>query len=281
MSEKNNFDWKVYESVTKYIYETLGKEFGVKIVGHGNNFSVTGKSGTKHQIDVLTSHSDGIHSYQTAIECKYRKKKVNKDVVMKLSEIIKDAGIEKGIIVSKSGFTKDALNFAKQCSIGLVQLREIVDEEMKSKVFEIGTIEICHSISILRPEILRIEMDSEETKEENEITEIYHTSISTKKGNQIPLTDYIRTFKNELHQQNKIFQRITKYYPIIGSLINKRNNYSLNINGLIFTGVLNKIDSNSSSKFSLVEEVWLILKSIFDERTFSISENGIIIENKK
>lgn len=30
MSQKKNLDWKTYESITKYIYETLGKEFGVK-----------------------------------------------------------------------------------------------------------------------------------------------------------------------------------------------------------------------------------------------------------
>ena len=35
------------------IYETLGKESGVKIEGYGNNCKVKGKSGVNHQIDVL------------------------------------------------------------------------------------------------------------------------------------------------------------------------------------------------------------------------------------
>ncbi len=34
---ENNLDWKEYEAITKYIYETLGKEFGVTIVGYGDN----------------------------------------------------------------------------------------------------------------------------------------------------------------------------------------------------------------------------------------------------
>ncbi len=75
MANKVNLDWKKYESITKYIYETLGNESGVAIEGYGNNCKVEGKSGDNHQIDVLTKHSDGIHNYRTAIECKYWKKK--------------------------------------------------------------------------------------------------------------------------------------------------------------------------------------------------------------
>ena len=69
-------EWKDYEEVTKHIYETLGKNNGVEIECFGNKCSVKGKSEVNHQIDVLTKHSDGIHTYKTAIECKYWDKKV-------------------------------------------------------------------------------------------------------------------------------------------------------------------------------------------------------------
>src|SRR5690606_24149529 len=98
MSLANTLDWKTYESITKYIYETLGKQSGVTIKGYGNDCKVTGKSGLSHQIDVITSHTDGSHTYETAIECKCRKEKVNKDVVMKLLQILEDTSIMKGII---------------------------------------------------------------------------------------------------------------------------------------------------------------------------------------
>lgn len=64
----NNLDWKIYESVTNYIYETLGKNYGVTIVGYGHKWKVKGKSGNSHQIDVLTLKTDGNHTTQTAIE---------------------------------------------------------------------------------------------------------------------------------------------------------------------------------------------------------------------
>lgn len=73
MPIKTDLDWKTYESITKYIYESLGGKTGVKVLRHGSSCRVTGKSGVDHQIDILTAHSDGIHSYRTAIECKYCK----------------------------------------------------------------------------------------------------------------------------------------------------------------------------------------------------------------
>lgn len=94
-------EWQDYEEITKHIYATLGEAHGVKIEGHGKDCKVIGKSGVEHQIDVLTSHSDGIHSYRTMIECKYWDQNVNKDVIMKVAEIVEDAGLNKGIIVSK------------------------------------------------------------------------------------------------------------------------------------------------------------------------------------
>ncbi len=99
-------EWKEYEEITKYIYETLGAANGVKIECHGNNCKVTGKSTVVHQIDVLTSHSDGLHSYKTAVECKYCEQTINKDIIMKVAEIVEDAGLNKGVIVSKNGFTR-------------------------------------------------------------------------------------------------------------------------------------------------------------------------------
>ena len=45
---KNNLDWKEYEAITKYIYETLGMEFGVTIEGYGHTCKVKGKSGNFH-----------------------------------------------------------------------------------------------------------------------------------------------------------------------------------------------------------------------------------------
>ena len=122
-------DWKEYEALTASIYETLGRASGVRVLCFGRECQVTGQSGARHQIDVLTSHSDGVHKYRTAIECKYWNKKVDKAAIANHILKIRDTGIEKGVVVSKLGFTRDAQQIAKQNNIGLVELRQPLDSD--------------------------------------------------------------------------------------------------------------------------------------------------------
>ena len=146
-------DWKEYEEITKYIYETLGETSGVEIVCHGNSCKVTGKSIVQHQIDVLTKHSDGLHSYMTAIECKYWDQNINKDIIMKVAEIVEDSGLNKGIIVSKLGFTPDAISFAKYRNVGLVELRKMTDKDWEGRIKN-----IVINMNMLLPEITGFEL---------------------------------------------------------------------------------------------------------------------------
>lgn len=280
----NNLDWKTYESITKYIYETLGKQSGVKIIGYGNSCNVTGKSGVSHQIDVLTTHSDGIHSYKTAIECKYWKDKVNKDPVMKLYDTIEDTGIDKGIIVSKNGFTQDGVEFAKYRNIGLVELREIEEKDFDKnpKEIEIADLEIQFRVFIRRPEILHIDLGDGRSVEIKDEFHFYNFLVIRKDESHLPLISYIDDFRKEVNLQNKMSERVTKHYEISnGVLLNQQTKESLKIDGITFTGQLRRIDASRNVKFTVVDRVWLIMKSIFDERTFSFSENGAIKENKK
>jgi hypothetical protein len=282
MPEKN-LNWKEYEFITKYIYEALGKEHGVKVEGYGNTCKVEGKSGVKHQIDVLTSHYEGKHTYKTAIECKYLGKKINKDTVMKLAVIIEDADIHKGIIVSKKGFTKDAMAIAIAKNIGLVELREFEEQDQKAttREFDVAYLDILVSTSLTRPEIININLEYlDAPQNEQEQINIYAHIIRLPNGNLISFTDYTKAFQDELHHQNLLFKPITKRYDVSGALINKLTNTTKEIKGVTFTGVLKKIDSNHNLKFTIVDKVWLIMKSIFEGKIFRVSENGIIVKDK-
>ena len=273
MRENQELDWKKYEAITKYIYETLGQKSGVKIECFGGNCKVTGKSEVNHQIDVLTSHSDGIHIYRTAIECKYWNEKINKDIIMKVSEIIEDAGVHKGVIVSRRGFTEDGISFAKYKNIGLVELREVEEKDFdgKPRVFDIKS-------WLVRPEILNIVIDAIDKKEnETETIVIDQVTIEQNNGEKIPFVDYIETFKKELRQE-KEFAIVTKGYKVTGgNLINNQTNTSTKIKGIIFTGVLTKTDVNLG--FKPVDQIWLIMKTLFEESTFYISEKGVITKH--
>ncbi|WP_437921501.1 restriction endonuclease [Sphingobacterium sp. LRF_L2] len=276
MEKSDSIDWKIYEDITKYIYETLGKRSGIKIDGYGDSCKIKGKSGVKHQIDVVTSQPDGI---TTAIECKYWNKKVTKDTVMKLSCIIQDTTIDKGIIVSKSGFTKDAMHFAQHHNIDIVELREY-DENNKetiSKQHEIATIIPIINSTIWRPEILKIAVHPPE--KEIELTDMYQIQISIGPTIKFSLQRYIEIFQDKLRRRNKTSEIMTERYDVNAYLSHFKDDYPIKISALSFTGVLRKIESQYRQELSLIENVSLIMKSIFEERTFSISENGIIIEH--
>jgi hypothetical protein len=90
--------------------------------------------------------------------------------------------------------------------------------------------------------------------------------------------------KNPPHRQaeNRCAEKITRHYKISnGVLLNNLTKESLEIHGITFTGQLSKIDTSRNVKFTLIDQVWLIMKSIFDNRTFSFSGNGILKENRK
>lgn len=283
MSEKNNLDWKNYEAITKYIYETLGEQSGVKIIGYGSMCKAVGKSGLSHQIDVITSHSDGIHAYKTAIECKYWKDKINKDIVMKLAETIEDTGINKGIIVSRSGFTQDGIEFAKYRNIGLVELREFEEKDSQDapKEIEIGTLELNIKVIIKRPKIIIIDLGNDRKLEIKDEFDYFNFVLELRDGKQVKFYDYVLDFRNHINAINKIREVITKSYQVTGgSLINLVTKDILNLDEIILTGQLIEIDASRNLKFNLVDKVWLIMKSIFDKRVFTFSENGIIVEKK-
>ncbi len=281
MTKPNNLDWKQYEGITKYIYETLGRQSGVKIKGYGSTCKVTGKSGVAYQIDVLTAHSDGIHEYKTAIECKYWKEKINKDIVMKVAGIVEDANINKGVIVSRNGFTPDGIEYAKYKNIGLVELREADEKDLEGQpaTLNFGILELRTNVTMRRPEVLRIEVDSVENTQIEKEYWVNNYILKLSNGKQIPFANCLKDFQDELHSQNKEWQTISKSYEVPGAcLINDQTTSSVNINLITITGILKKIDKSSNLQFTLVDQVWLIMKTLFEQQTFVFSENGIIIK---
>jgi hypothetical protein len=96
-----------------------------------NGYSVTsnaileGTSGGKHEIDVLAEKSDGVTRFAVAIECKAWQTPIEKDIISKLAYILGDLGINKGIIVSLSGWMVGAELAAQRLGIDLWGPEEI------------------------------------------------------------------------------------------------------------------------------------------------------------
>ncbi len=127
-------DDKEYEAATAALYQVMGESSGITIECFGSSCRVKGRSGSWYQIDVLTKQSNGLQTVRTAIECKYWQRRVTRNVVSNLITTIEDTNIEKGVIVSREGFTSGAIALAKQKNISLVEMREPNDADWEGKI---------------------------------------------------------------------------------------------------------------------------------------------------
>lgn len=278
MEDQSKIDWKTYEFITKYIYETLGQKYYINIEGYGHTCKIKGKSGVEHQIDVLTSETDNTGTYRTAIECKYWNKKVTKETVMKLLAIINDTDIERGIIVSKSGYTPDAQQFAKHCNILIVHLRETGEEDNElQKEFHFFDLRVNIKMNIKSPEVINIiAKDLDNNLIEIDENYQYHILIEQANGKRTRLFDEIMVFKEYINKQ-KPFKTVTKTYEYENSNLRFQDSIQ-KIKSITYTGLLTVQDKSQNSTFSIVDNVWLIMKKIFEEQTFIISESGLIAQ---
>lgn len=75
--------------------------------GHGyhveTNKVLVGRSGGRHEIDVLAEKFDALTSFRVAVECKAWASPIEKDVVSKLHYVMNDLGLHKGVVISLAG----------------------------------------------------------------------------------------------------------------------------------------------------------------------------------
>jgi Restriction endonuclease len=270
-------NWEIYEETVKNIYQVLGASKGVKIECYGNSCKCTGKSGDDHQIDVLTVHTDGLHDYKTSIECKYWNKKINKDIVMKACGIRQDCNLQKGVIVSKMGFTPDAIKFAKHNGIGLVELREPLKQDIENRITEVNI-----NIIPLIPNITRLynivheEEDQNDTHFEIDTSDSYYLFPD---GTHKTIIDLINDWAKKIEKAGKSNEPVEKVIPFPNGTYLKSPGSELSIKvkavhikGSVVKGSMEKVE------FRCEDRVWLIMKSMFEEKMFTISREGNLQE---
>jgi hypothetical protein len=81
------------------------------------NALLDGRSGGRHEVDVLAETSDGVTAYRLAVECKARHRPIENDVVAKLAFVVADLGLHKGIVVSLAGSRLGAERSAQELGI--------------------------------------------------------------------------------------------------------------------------------------------------------------------
>lgn len=277
MSNKNELDWKEYEAITQYIYGALGAQDGVKIKGYGHNCKIKGKSGVEHQIDVLTEQLDGERQLLTAIECKYAKKKVTKDVVMKLSKVMEDSGITNGIIVCKTGFTKDTQTFAEHEGVKLVKLWEAGEDDAHfNRTFEIGTVDLNFNVMRTRPRITRIDYGARTVDDERQIMQMYDVYLLDSKGDYISFGKFVAAFSDQLKNREEPSNPTTIDFPLSRKLYCNFPEGQIVTDKISITGFLTNSDQSFKRSFVITDQVWMIMNELFDKRKLTMSKSGLI-----
>ncbi|GEM63855.1 hypothetical protein SF1_18370 [Sphingobacterium faecium NBRC 15299] len=277
MLDESALDWEEYERITKYIYQSLGANYGIKVIGYGRDNNLKGSSGVKHQIDVMTEQFLGGKRLLTAIECKYWNRKVNKDVIMKHLEIMQDLEIENGIIVCKSGFTKDTVTYAEHRGIKLVILREVEEDENEHGTeIELGTIELKIHSTITRANITSINFGKKAVHFDPSIGAVYYWKLHNASGNEYPLKPLLFAYGDKVRRQNEPLKNITIDFPIDDGWLINIGEEEIEVEKLAVTGFLLIKDSNNVKSFTLSDQVWMVMEELFDVRRLSMSKSGLI-----
>jgi len=279
MINENELDWRDYEAITQYIYGALGEKYGIKVVGYGHTCKVKGNSGVTYQIDVLTEQSDGEKTYRTAIECKFLKEKVTNDIVMKLQGVMEDAGIENGIIVCKTGFTRDTLKYAEHKGIKLVELWEAGENDANfKKTFDIGILDINTKTIVSRGVVTSIDFGSKTVavNGEDEMIGMHYIQLYDVSGNTISLSEFLKQFSLEIQRRGELLKTTTIEYPLNRKLFWRQSNNEIGFEKIAITGFYAKIDKSSKRSFNLTDQVWMIMDELFDKRRLTLSKSGLI-----
>lgn len=140
MSKKINTG-KEFESIVAAIHKQFNKEATIT-----EDEKIKGKSGKLRQIDVAIRTSVLGYKVFIVVECKDYQKKIGIGKVDELIGKIEDVGADKGILISNSGFTEDAILRANNDN--RIQLSSVIDIKNNKIKAKLGIPFLAHFDSV-------------------------------------------------------------------------------------------------------------------------------------
>ena len=282
--DADDVQWQDYEVLVKDIYQALGRASGVVIECWGSSCKVEGPPGVLHQIDVLTSHTDGLHQYRTAVSCKNWKKKVGIPIVREFAQIVDDASLSKGVIVSKMGFTGPAKTYAESKNIGLVELRKPLDRDWDGYIRQVHI-----ALTIDQTEIYDVNFQLTVPKpllgeEAFQGGPIYwplqfNQIFIGRPGHEAETLQKLADDEQGKHPDEEEYDLQLPE----GSIVTVPDFPDYPAHGYSITGVSFKVRYNPPVTEDIVvcadDHVYMIMESRFDGRRFTITKDGEIREN--
>lgn len=278
-SDADDLRWEDYEELVKDIYEALGKASGVTIKCWGRTCRVRGQSGVSHQIDVLTTHTAGLHQYRTAVSCKHWNRNVGKAEVVEFAEILRDATLNKGVIVSKIGFTRHARKYAEFKGIGLIELRKPLDSDWDGHIREVhGTVVLDVGPSV---ENLWFRLAEPESRAGGGSRRLLAGDVLVCVPGQ-----EAKTFRDLFYEERSKHPDREDHdvrFPE-GSKLKVPDQPQYPPEGFALEGISFTLRDNPprTTEFAVRadDHIYMIMESVFDGHRFALTKDGKIIENK-
>ena len=282
-ADSQSVPWQDYEELVKDIYRVLGSDDGVTIECWGSSCRVEGPPGNYHQIDVLTSHHQGLHQYRTAISCKDWNKRVGIPIVREFAQIVDDAKLSKGVMVSRMGFTAPAKTYAESKNIDLVELRKPLDKDWE------GRLKRVHITLVMeQPEICDVQfrLTAPEPDPGKEAFLGGPTSWNLLL-NPIFITipgQEAQAFKNLADEEWSKDPEKGEYdiqFPA-GSILTAPDSPEFPADGYLIAGMNFRVKLHPPMTEELVvradDRIYMIMESVFEGRRFTITTDGEIVE---
>lgn len=110
-------EWNEYQERVAEFFRSLGFDADTNVTIEGVR--------TSHDIDVLVRSSFRSFAITWLVECKLWKRRVPKEKVFALRQIVDDVGADKGLVMSESGYQKGALEAAQRANVQLISLQAL------------------------------------------------------------------------------------------------------------------------------------------------------------
>ncbi len=129
---KKKPDWLTFEEITTNVYQLLFSKIPNATIRH--NQKVYGRNTEKNrQIDVLIEQSlPGGGVMTIAISCKHFKSKLTIPKIDEFISVLDDINSNKGIIITKEGYSEHSKKYAKNKGIEICTLKSIKQKEWKN-----------------------------------------------------------------------------------------------------------------------------------------------------
>jgi len=125
---------KPFEKLAQAVFQSILRQDAVENVKVDQDVILQGKA-TKHQIDVYWQFKVGQITYETIVQAKDWKSSVKKEQMATFHDVIEDLpGNPKGIMVTRKGFQKGALEIARHHGIICYILSKPSDADWKGRV---------------------------------------------------------------------------------------------------------------------------------------------------